>query len=84
MICIVVPHTPECWPEDGLIISRNKILIFIHCCVLTVILKHFVLVLELKHNGMSSIKKLKICSLQMQTLYSVTLRDPCLRITKDL
>jgi len=53
---------------------------------LTVILKHFVIVLELKHNGMSSIKikNDKICSLQMQTFYSVKLRDPCLRIIKDL
>jgi len=32
-------------------------IIFIHCCtVLTVSLKHFILLLELKHNGMSLIK----------------------------
>jgi hypothetical protein len=35
---------------------HNKILIFINCCVLTVNLKHFVSLLELKHQGMSSIK----------------------------
>jgi len=35
---------------------HNKILICIHCFVLTVILKYFVLLLELKHNGISSIK----------------------------
>ena len=43
---------------------HNKLLIFIHCIVLTVILKHFVLLLELKHNGISSIKiKLTGCFL---------------------
>ena len=34
---------------------HNKIRIFVHCCVLTVNLKHFVSSLECKHNGMSSI-----------------------------
>jgi hypothetical protein len=38
---------------------HNKILIFMYCrCVLTKILKIFVLVLEFKHNGMSSFKNM--------------------------
>ena len=45
------------WSNKTEICCHNKILIFAYClCVLTVILKHFVLLLELKHNGISSIK----------------------------
>ena len=44
------------WSNNTETCCHNKTLIFTHCCVLTVILKHFVLLLELKLNGMFSIK----------------------------
>ena len=46
------------WLNNNETCCRNKILTFVHCCcVLTVTLKHSVLLLEFRHNGMSSIKK---------------------------
>jgi hypothetical protein len=44
------------WSNNAETRCHNKIPIFIHCCVLMVTLKHFVLPLEYKHNGMFSIK----------------------------
>ena len=45
------------WSNKTKTCCHNKIVIFIHCCcVLIVTLRHFVLLLELKHNRMSSIK----------------------------
>ena len=45
------------WSNEMETCCHNKMLIFINCCcVVTIILKHSVLLLEFKHNGMSLIK----------------------------
>ena len=63
---LTVPHISEFWPENGLI--REKYVATVNTNIYTMLcfdsnIKHFVLLLEFKHNGLTSIKiiqKIKI------------------------
>jgi hypothetical protein len=79
MICAVCTSYPRMlawrWSSKTEVCCHNNILTLTQCCcVWTVILKHSVLLLELKHNGKSSITKTFLIYLPTQRLFAVNLQ----------